>query len=266
MNIKNFTFRHVEKFVLGITAGYLVYALLHIFIVLHLRAHETDTKLASLSNVIERKLKTSVPPALNKEREEAAQLESRFTTPPPATRLLHSHLFVKFTKGETISGITTKDLFKKPELQTLPYSACPTPGSIEFTLKGGTADLALIQVRKLHKDSWLTESFIVEGGKTIGGKKIIAREPVDFNTYCKLIKIIPSAQKALIFKKSALLRNEKGEFIGTSLAEEKHMISTSKIVFKDKKGESYDLWIGELANLGTETVTIYSSVNTASTN
>lgn len=266
MDIKNFTFKRVEKFALGIASGYLIYALLHTFIVLHLRTHEIDTKLVSLSSVIGRKLKTSMPPAPDKDLEDAAQLESRFTTPPPATHVQRSHLFIKFTKGETISGITTKDLLKKPELQTLPHSEGATPGSIEFTLKGGTADLALIQVRKLHKDKWLTESFTVEGGKTIGGKKIIDREPVDFNTYCKLIKIIPSAQKPLIFKKSALLRNEKGEFTGTFLTEEKHMISTSKIIFKDKKGESYDLWIGELVNLGTETVTIYSSGNTSSTN
>lgn len=69
-----------------------------------------------------------------------------------------------------------------------------------------------------------------------------------------------------MIKKSKLLQNEQGEFIGTSLAEEKHMISASKIVFEDKKGSPYHLWIGEFVNLGTETVTIYSSVNTTSAN
>ncbi|MCF6153820.1 MAG: hypothetical protein E3K36_00905 [Candidatus Brocadia sp.] len=266
MDIKNFTFKHVEKFVLGITIAYLVYAMVHTFITLNLRTREIDTKLLSLSNVINRKLKTSMPPTLDKELKNAVRLESRFTTPPPATSVQQSHLFGKFTKGETVSGITTKDLLKKPELQALPHSEAPAPGSIEFTLKGGTAELALIQVRKLHNDIWLTESFTVENGKPIGDKRVINRKAVDFNTHCRLIKIIPFAQKPLILKKSTLLRNEKGEFIGTSLAEEKHMISTSKIVFEDKKGESHDLWIGELVNLGTETVTVYSSVNIPSTN
>jgi hypothetical protein len=40
------------------------------------------------------------------------------------------------------------------------------------------------------------------------------------------------------------------------MTDEKHMISTSKIVFADKKGDVYNLWIGELVNLGTETVTV----------
>ena len=266
MDIKDFTFKHVKKFVLGITVCYLVYTVIHTFITSSLEMHGIDTKLLSLSGAIGRKLKTSIPSALDKELKDAAQLELRFTTPPSANFLQRPHLFCKFTKGETISDITTKDLLKKPEIQALPRLEVTTPGDTEFILKGGTADLALIQVRKLHKDKWLAESFTVENGKTIGEKIIIDRKPVDFNTHCKLIKIIPLAQKPLVIKKSTLLRNEKGDFLGTSLAEEKHMISTSKIVFEDKKGESYDLWIGELVNLGTETVTIYSSVNTSSAN
>ena len=79
---------------------------------------------------------------------------------------------------------------------------------------------------------------------------------MDFNTCCTLIEIVPLAQKPLIMKKTAVLRNEKGDFLGTSMTDEKHMISTSKIVFEDKKGGVYNLWIGELVNLGTETVTV----------
>ncbi len=266
MNIKNFAFKHGEKFILGIAIGYLVYTVIHTFTIVNLRTHKIDTTLLSLSNGIDRKLRTSTPPALDKDIEDAAQLESRFTTPPSANLLQRPYLFSKSTRGGTISGITTRDLLKKPEVQTLSHLEVLTPGNTEFTLKGGTADLALIQVRKLHKDKWLTESFAVENGKTIGEKKVINREAVDFSTHCKLIKIIPLAQRPLMIKKSNLLQNEKGEFIGTSLTVEKHMISTSKILFEDKKGESYDLWIGEFANLGTETVTIYSPGNTSSTN
>ena len=60
------------------------------------------------------------------------------------------------------------------------------------------------------------------------------------------------------------LRDEKGEFLGTSITEETHMISTSKIVFETKK-ESCNLWIGELVNIGTDTITVQptniSSIN-----
>lgn len=265
MDIKNFTFKHVEKFALGISACYLIYTVIYTFITPGIEIQGIDAKLLSLSGIIDKKLKTSSPPEAE-EPKDAAQLELRFTTPPFPKPLQRPHLFSKFRKEEPISGITTKDLLKKPELQAIPRLDGIIPGNTEFILKGGTADLALIQVRKLHKDKWLTESFTVEKGEIIGEKKLFRKETVDFNTDCKLIKIIPSAQKPLIIKKSMLLRNEKGEFLGTSLTEEKHMISTSKIVFEDKKGDPYDLWIGELANLGTETVTIYSSVNISSTN
>ncbi len=264
--MKNFIFRHVEKFALGISTGYLMYTMLHTFITLNLRAREIDLKLLSLSDTIDRKLKTSKPPATDKELKNAARLESRFTTPPSASPVQRPYLFGKFTKEQAISGITTRDLLKKTESQSLSHPDVPTPKNMEFILKGGTADLALIQVRKLHNDKWLTESFTVENGKTIGGKKVINREPVDFNTHCKLIKIIPLAQKPLLIKKSILLRNEKGEFTGTSLTEEKYMIPTSKIIFEDKTGETYDAWIGESVNLGTETVTVYPSANTSPAN
>lgn len=266
MDMRNLAFRHVEKFVLGIAMGYLIYTIIHTFVILNLRTFEFDARLLSLSNVIDRKLKTGIPPARDNELNDAARLESRFTTPPPADYVQRPRLFSKFTEGEVISGITTGDLLRKPQSQTLSHKGVPAPGSMEFVLKGGTADLALIQVRKLHRDNWLTESFAVENGKTIGEKKVINREVVDFNTHCRLIKIIPLAQKPLIMKKTISLRNEQGEFIGTFLSEEKHMISTSKIVFEDKKGVAYDLWIGELVNLGTETVTVHSIVNTSTAN
>lgn len=265
--MKNFVFRHVEKVVLAVATGYLIYTIIHTFVTLNLRTLEFDTRLLSLSNVIDRKLKTSAPPALDNEPDDRARLESRFTAPLHADYVQRPHLFSKFTEGEIISGITTRDLLRKPESQTLPYTeGGHAPGSIEFILKGGTTDLALIQVRKLHRDNWLTESFAVENGKTIGEKKVINRELVDFSTHCRLIKIIPLAQKPLIIKKTIPLRNERDEFIGTSISVEKHMISASKVVFEDKKGVAYDLWIGELINLGTETVTVYSTVNTSPAN
>lgn len=266
MDIKNFTFKHIEKFALGIMTCYFVYAIIHTFITSSLEVHEIDTKLLSLSNVIDRKLKTSMPPVLDTELKEASQLESRLSTPPPASLLQRPYLFSKFVKGEPIPEITTKDLLKKPALQSLSPSAIADPGNTEFILKGGTADMALIQIRKLCYDKWLTKSFTVEKGESIGREKIIGKEKVDFNTHCKLVEIIPFAQKPLAIKKTTILQNERGEFLGTSLAVEKYMVSTSKIIFEDKKGDTHNLWIGELVNLGTETVTVHSALNASSTN
>lgn len=256
MDIKNFIFKHIEKFILGIAACYLIYTVIHTFITLNLETHRVDVKLQSLSSVIDRKLKTSIPPPVDVERKDAAQLESRLTIPPPASLLQRPFLFGKFTHEEPNTDITTRDLLKKPGLQTPSYVEVPIRGDIEFVLKGGTADRALIQVRKLYKDTWRIESFTVEKGEVIGKKKKIGKETVDFTTCCVLREIVPLAQKPLVMKKTTVLRNEKGDFLGTSMADEKHMISTSKIVFEDKKGDVYNLWIGELVNLGTETVTV----------
>ena len=56
--------------------------------------------------------------------------------------------------------------------------------------------------------------------ETIGEKKIIGKETVDFDTYCKLIEIVPQAQKPLVIKKTTIVQNEKGEFSGSSFTEE----------------------------------------------
>lgn len=256
MDIKNFIFKHIEKFALGIAVCYLIYTVIHTFITLHLETHRVDAQLQSLSGVIDKKLTTGAPPRAGAERKDAAQLESRLTTPPPANLLLRPYLFSKFIHGESNTEITTSDLLKKPEPGTSSRIEATFRGDTEFVLKGGTADMALIQVRKLHNDTWRIESFTVEKGKIIGKKKKIGAETVDFNTCCTLREIVPIAQKPLVMKKTMVLRNEKGDFLGTSITGEKHMISTSKIVFEDKKGDVYNLWIGELVNLGTETVTV----------
>ena len=266
MNIKNFIFKHIEKLGFGIAICYLIYTAVHTFIILNIEVHRTDTKLLSLSSTIERKIKTSVPPVVDTELKNDEQLALRLTSPPSASPLPRPYVFGKFTKEKTVSDITTKDLLKKPELQPAAHLEDITPSEREFIFKGGTADMALVQVKKLYKDKWWTESFTIEKGKTIGEKKIIGKETVDFDTYCKLIEIVPHAQKPLVIKKTTVVQNEKGEFSGSSFTEETHMISTSKIIFEDKKGESYNLWIGELVKVGTDTVTVNPSTSVSSTN
>ena len=266
MNIKNFIFKHIEKIALGITICYLIYTAVHTFIILNIEAHRTNTKLLSLSNTIARRIKTSVPPIVDTELKNDEQLALRLTSPPSASSLPRPYVFGKFTKEKTVSDITTKDLLKKPALQTTPRSEGIIPDEIEFIFKGGTADMALVQVRKLYKEKWWTESFTIEKGETIGEKKIIGKETVDFDTYCKLMEIVPQAQKPLVIKKTTVVQNEKGEFSGSSFTAETHMISTSKIIFEDKKGESYNLWIGELVKVGTDTVTVNPSTSVSSTN
>ena len=266
MNMKNFIFKHIEKLGFGIAMCYLIYTAVHTFIILNIGVHRTDTKLLALLGTIERKIKTSVPPIIDTDLKNDEQLALRLTSPPSASLLPRPNIFGKFTKEKTVSDITTKDLIKKPALQTTLRLEDITPCEMEFVFKGGTADMALVQVRKLYKDKWWTESFSIEKGETIGEKKIIGKESVDFDTYCKLIEIVPQAQKPLVIKKTTVVQNEKGEFLGSSFTEETHMISASKIIFEDKKGESYHLWIGELVKVGSDTVTTCPLTNASSTN
>lgn len=266
MNIKYFAFKHCEKFTLGIVVCYLIYTVICTFVIASLKIDNIDSKLLSLSNIIDRKLKTGVPPPINADRKDAAQLELRLTTPPAANLSLRPYLFGNFTSGGSNTDITTKDLLKKPEAQLSSDIEGIIPGTTEFILKGGTADMALIQVRKFYKDKWWAESFTVGKGEIIGGEKKIGKETVDFHTYCRLIKITPLASKPFFTKKTTALQNEKNDFLGVSITEEKHTISTSQVTFEDKTGEAYNVWIGEAVKLGTETVTVCPATNTMSTN
>ncbi len=254
MVIKDFIFKHIEKCIFGIAVCYLVYSTIH--------TYGMNKKLISRASIIDRKLETSTPPAIDTELKNAAELELRLTTPPSANPLQRPYLLSKPSTEAVLSDMTAEGLLKKAESRTPPHLVVTTPGDTEFIYKGGTADLALIQVRKLYKDKWRVRSFAVEKGKIIGEKNLIAKEPLDFNTHCKLIEIIPFAQRPLVVKKTAVLRDEKGEFLGTTLTEETHKISTSRIVFENDKGEPYNLWIGELVNLGKETVNITSKTST----
>ena len=253
MVIKDFIFKHIEKFIFGIAVCYLVYTAIH--------TYGMNKKLISRASIIGRKLETSTPPAIDTELKNAAELELRLTTPPSADPLQRPYLLCKPSTEAILSDMTAEGLLKK-ESRSPPHLVATTPGDTEFIYKGGTADLALIQVRKLYKDTWRVRSFAVEKGKTIGEKKLLAKESLDFNTHCKLIEIIPFAQRPLVVKKTAVLRDEKGEFLGTTLTEEIHKILTSRIVFENDKGEPYNLWIGELVNLGKETVNITSKTST----
>lgn len=263
--MRYFLFKHSEKFILGIIVCYLIYTIICTFIASSSKTQNIDSRLLSLSTIIDRKLKTGVPPPIDAERKEAEQLGLRFTDPPAANLLLRPYLSFDSTSGESNRDITTKDLLKKPEMQSSSDREGIIQGTTEFVLKGGTADMALIQVRKFYRDKWWAESFTVAKGEIIGREKKIGAETVDFQTYCRLIKITPLAPKPFFTRKTNVLRNEKNEFLGVSLTEEKHMIPTSQVVFEDKKGESYHVWIGELVKLGTETVAVSPVAHTMST-
>ncbi|MCF6157234.1 MAG: hypothetical protein E3K32_01375 [wastewater metagenome] len=264
MNFKNFLFKHAEKFILCLAVYYLVYTAIHTFVTLNRKTHELDAKARVSSNVISRRLKTEVPPATDIQLGDAEQLKLRFTTPPGINLLQRSQLFSKYSKKEVTPDITTGDLLtKEPEIH--PRLNVDIPGGTEFIYKGGTAELALIQVRKLYKEAWFTKSFVVHKGSAIGEKAAVKKEMVDFTTRCKLREIVPSARKPYSITKTQVLRDEGGNFLGTSLIQETHMVTASKIVFEYKEGKSYDLWIGELVNLGTDTATVRPTIHASIT-
>ena len=259
MDVKNFIFKHIEKIILGIAVSYLIYTVINTLIILNINSYKVNTRLETLSNAVERKFKTSTPPKIETELDDAVLLESRLTIPPSADVLQRPQVF-------SVQDIATMDTSAKKETRISPVSEITISGDKEFTFKGGSADIVVVQVRKLHKDKWWIESFLAREGDIIGERKVISGETVDFNTQCKLVEIAPVAQKQMVVKKQVSLKNEAGEFIGTSFAEEVHMISTSKIVFEYNKGETYNLWLGELVKLGTETIRVYQSEKASSIN
>ena len=118
----------------------------------------------SLSNTIERRIKTSVPPIVDTELKDAEQLALRLTSPPSPSSLPRPYIFGKFTKRKNSFRHHDQRFVKKSELQAAQRSEGIIPDEIEFIFKGGTADMALVQVRKLYKDNWWTESFTIEKG------------------------------------------------------------------------------------------------------
>jgi hypothetical protein len=259
MDIKNFIFKHIEKIILGIAVSYLIYTVINTLIILNINSYKVNARLESLSNIVERKLETSTPPKIETELDDAVLLESRLTIPPSADVLQRPQVF-------SVQDIATMDTSAKKETKISPVSEITISGDKEFTFKGGSADIVVVQVRKLHKDKWWIESFLAREGDIIGERKVISGETVDFNTQCKLVEIAPVAQKQMVVKKQVSLKNEAGEFIGTSFVEEVHMISTSKIVFEYNKGETYNLWLGELVKFGTETANVFQSNKASSIN
>lgn len=266
MDVKNFIFKHIEKIILGIAVSYLIYTVIITLIILNINNYKVNTRIETLSNAVERKFKTSTPPKMKTELDDAELLESRLTISPSADVLQRPQVFSVFGKEGAVQGIATMDTSAKKGTNISQVSEITISGDKEFTFKGGSADIVLIQVRKLYKDKWWIESFLAREGDIIGERKVISGETVDFNTQCKLVEIVPVAQKQMVVKKTISIKNEAGEFVGTSFAEETHMISTSKIVFEYKKGETYNLWLGELIQLGTETTSVYQSEKASSIN
>lgn len=266
MNMKDIIFRHIEKVAFGIAICYLIYTAVDTFFLLSRKTQRIEADLLSLSGALDKRLKTSAPQALDMELKSAEQLSLRLTTPPSAGLLPRPYIFGKFIKEETVSDVTIRDLLKKPETQIAGRPEDITPGEMEFVFKGGTAEMALIQVRKLYNDRWWVESFVLGKREPIGKKKSMGKETVDFDTRCKLIEIVPQAQKPFIIRKTTLVQNEKGEFQGSASTEETHMISASKIIFEDMTGNPYNLWIGEVARVGTDTVTLNPSAGVSPTN
>src|SRR3990170_4370703 len=147
MDVKNFIFKHIEKIILGIAVSYLIYTVINTLIILNINSYKVNARLESLSNVVERKLETSTPPKIETELDDAVLLESRLTIPPSADVLQRPQVFSVFGKEETVQDIATMDTSAKKGTKISPVSEI---GDIEFTFKGGSADIVIIQVRKLY--------------------------------------------------------------------------------------------------------------------
>ncbi len=250
----------MEKFVFGVVLCYLIYTTIHTLVLLNREAYEVDAKLQLLSDTMDRKLRTGKPPVPDLQFNDAELMELRFTTPPVAQVLQRPRVFRRSSR----EGIVARNIIKDIPVKDSGHET-PVPDT-EFIFKGGTSQMALIQIRKLHNNIWWTKSFAIEQGKAIGEKATIKKEVIDFDTYCKLREIIPLAQKPVTFKKTNILQDEKGNFSGILLTEEIQMVSTPKIVFECREGKYYGLWIGESVSLSDGTVAAQVTADVLLTN
>ncbi|MDR4507813.1 MAG: hypothetical protein MRJ65_06185 [Candidatus Brocadiaceae bacterium] len=261
MNLKNIVLKHGEKFIIGLIVCGLVYVTVYTYFLLNSKVQKIRDGFESYRRVVDNKLKTSKPMGIVTPLNHSVRLNDRFTSPPKARILPKPHIFWKLVNDEAISGVEAKDLLKKSDRENLPGLKVSVPGDTEFVYKGGTADLALIQVRKHYGEKWWEESFAVKKGEAIGRKVKTGKQTIDYDTRCKLVNIIPDTQKSLVLKKSQVLQDENGKFLGTSITDEIFKVTASSIVFTNDVGESYKLWVGERVNLGTQTVAVRKTTN-----
>jgi len=255
--MKDVILKNIGKIALFGSLCCLFYIIVHTFFIVNAKTRKLQFRLEGLSKTIDTRLRTCTSPELETSLQNASQLKLHLTAPPEPKPIQRTYIFNIFTK-ESLSDITIEDLLKKQGQAPAPLEVS-APGDTEFIYKGGTHNLALITVRKLCGDIWRKKSFTVKEGMPIGKKKKIGRDTVDFTTKCNLTEIIPQDLKPIVIKKLEVLRDDKGEFTGTATKEEAFMVSSSRIIFKNKDGKLYSLWAGELVNLGTETASADSS-------
>jgi hypothetical protein len=116
----------------------------------------------------------------------------------------------------------------------------------EIIFKGIVDGLAYIYVRKEKDGQWREHGFPTKIGEKIGRKKIIGGKMFDLTTNYVLQDIVYNVQRPVTLNKKIVVLNEAGEFDGTRIVPgETYMKSTSKIKYKDKKGNINELWLME---------------------
>ena len=149
-------------------------------------------------------------------------------------------------KRATVFAGPTKIRVEETEEEIVQYEEIEVAYNTEIIFKGAVDGLAYIYVRKEKDGQWREYGFPTKIGEKIGRKKIIGGKMVDLTTNYVLQDIVYNVQRPVTLNKKIVVLNEAGGFDGTRIVPgETYMKSTSKIKYKDKKGNINELWLME---------------------
>ena len=204
-----------------------------------------------------RKLRLRVSNGVN-----AVESIIKHADPQKAENIIYKSNLVSNTNGSSWANqIKRATLFSGPtpvrveevavvEEEIFQFEEAEVTGSAEIVFKGMVRDLAFVVVRKKIDGQWRVHGFPTKVGETIGGKKIVGGEMLDFTTNYVLQEIVYNAQRPKTLMRKLLILNEKGELVGTRMVPgETYMKSTSKIKYKDGDGIINELWLEESATM-----------------
>ncbi|MGR3177542.1 MAG: hypothetical protein ACUZ8E_05760 [Candidatus Anammoxibacter sp.] len=243
--IKDIFFLYFDKIAIGFAVLVFSYSIFNFFT--NIGKDDAVKKIEEFSPIVERNVKRGEPDEIT-ELDYAMRLEGMFDNIP---------LPVDIEINKPYKRKAPEKPSSDPGLRVTQQQTGFEPGDTEIVYKGGTAQKAIIIIKKSTEEYELEQSFIILPGEKIGEYKPLndKKRVEDFMTGCTLLSIEIDAKKSINSSKILVNLDDKGEFINTSLKSDPYRITTMKIIYKNERlgGAIKELLLGASANIGTVT-------------
>ncbi len=235
-------FDYAYRTALSILVLFILYNLVSILFVSRLKERKLWSRISNTTSTLEANLKRAHPPKEFEEDATETKLAGNF-----------SHLHINRSIGNTtiFAGPSNRrriddKIEEQLEKDTYIYVERETPIPTQISLKGVVDQLALVNVRRKINEVWHEYSFPLKNKEQIGAEKIIKNIKYDFTTNCVVEDIINKVERPVQMMKKVVKLSDAGKFVGTQMVPgETFMKSTAKIIYKDEKGTTKELWLGE---------------------